>query len=114
MPGHLLELYGVAVSPDLISRVTDAVLEEVGEWQNRPLDPVCPVVFFDALRVRIGDVKGPKGAGAQQSLPRRRPGAFPKQSGRSSRGPPSTRAYPLDRQLAGLCVMERPQTDHAG
>ena len=53
--GHLEELYGVAVSPDLISRVTDAVLEEVQEWQNRPLDPVYPVVFFDALRVKIRD-----------------------------------------------------------
>ena len=53
--GHLEELYGVEVSPDLISRVTDAVLEEVREWQNRPLDPVYPVVFFDALRVRIRD-----------------------------------------------------------
>ena len=53
--GHLEELYGVAVSPDLISRVTDAVLEEVREWQNRPLDPVYPVVFFDALRVKIRD-----------------------------------------------------------
>jgi transposase-like protein len=40
--GHLQELYGVEVSPDLISRVTDAVLEEVREWQNRPLDPVYP------------------------------------------------------------------------
>ena len=53
--GHLEEPYGVAVSPDLISRVTDAVLEEVREWQNRPLDPVYPVVFFDALRVKIRD-----------------------------------------------------------
>ena len=53
--GHLEELYGVAVSPDLISRVTDAVLEEVREWQNRPLDPVYPVVFFDVLRVKIRD-----------------------------------------------------------
>ncbi len=53
--GHLQELYGVAVSPDLISRVTDAVLEEVREWQNRPLDAVYPVVFFDALRVKIRD-----------------------------------------------------------
>ena len=53
--GHLEELYGVSVSPDLISRVTDAVLEEVREWQNRPLDPVYPVVFFDALRVKIRD-----------------------------------------------------------
>jgi len=53
--GHLAELYSVEVSPDLISRVTDAVLEEVREWQNRPLDPVYPVVFFDALRVKIRD-----------------------------------------------------------
>jgi putative transposase len=53
--GHLQELYGVAVSPDLISRVTDAVLEEVREWQSRPLDAVYPVVFFDALRVKIRD-----------------------------------------------------------
>jgi hypothetical protein len=43
------------VSPDLISRVTDAVLDEVREWQNRPLDSVYPVVFFDALRVKIRD-----------------------------------------------------------
>ena len=47
--GHLRELYAVDVSLDLISRVTDAVLEEVREWQNRPLDAVYPVVFFDAL-----------------------------------------------------------------
>jgi putative transposase len=53
--GHLAELYGVDVSPDLISRVTDAVLDEVREWQNRPLDPVYPIVFFDALRVKIRD-----------------------------------------------------------
>jgi putative transposase len=53
--GHLQELYGVEVSPDLISRVTDAVLEEVREWQNRPLDPVYPIIFFDALRVKIRD-----------------------------------------------------------
>ncbi|UPJ51757.1 transposase [Bradyrhizobium sp. 200] len=38
--GHLSELYGAEVSPDLISRVTDAVLDEVREWQTRPLDPV--------------------------------------------------------------------------
>src|SRR6476469_10271899 len=53
--GHLAELYGTEVSPDLISRVTDAVLEEVREWQNRPLDRVYPVIFFDALRVKIRD-----------------------------------------------------------
>ena len=55
LEGHLAELYGTDVSPDLISRVTDAVLDEVREWQNRPLDPVYPVVFFDALRVKIRD-----------------------------------------------------------
>jgi putative transposase len=53
--GHLRELYAVDVSPDLISRVTDAVLDEVREWQNRPLDAVYPIVFFDALRVKIRD-----------------------------------------------------------
>ncbi len=53
--GHLEELYGIDVSPDLISAITDAVLEEVGEWQNRPLDICYPLVFFDAIRVKIRD-----------------------------------------------------------
>src|SRR5580658_878658 len=53
--GHLKELYGVEVSPDLISRATDAVLEEAAEWQSRPLDGCYPIVFFDALRVKIRD-----------------------------------------------------------
>ena len=53
--GHLEELYGIDVSPDLISAVTDAVLEEVTEWQNRPLDVCYPLVFFDAIRVKIRD-----------------------------------------------------------
>jgi putative transposase len=52
---HLKDMYGTEVSPDLISRVTDAVLEEVREWQARPLDAVYPIVFFDALRVKIRD-----------------------------------------------------------
>ncbi len=51
--GHLEELYGIDVSPDPISAVTDAVLEEVAEWQNRPLDAVYPLVFFDAIRVVV-------------------------------------------------------------
>ena len=53
--GHLLELYGLEVSPDLISTVTDAVLETVAEWQNRPLEASYPLVFFDAIRVKIRD-----------------------------------------------------------
>jgi putative transposase len=53
--GHLRDLYGVDVSPDLISTVTDAVLDEVAAWQARPLEPVYPLVFFDAIRVKIRD-----------------------------------------------------------
>ncbi len=53
--GHLRDLYGVEASPDLISAVTDAVLDEVATWQARPLEPVYPLVFFDALRVKIRD-----------------------------------------------------------
>jgi putative transposase len=53
--GHLAELYGIDVSPDLISAVTDAVLDEIAEWQNRPLETVYPLVFFDALRVKVRD-----------------------------------------------------------
>jgi len=51
--GFLLESYGVEVSPEFISSVTDAVMAEVGAWQARPLEPMYPVVFFDALRVKI-------------------------------------------------------------
>src|SRR3989440_1997658 len=53
--GHLRDLYGVEVSPDLISAVTNAVLEEVSAWQARPLEAIYPLVFFDALRVKIRD-----------------------------------------------------------
>jgi putative transposase len=53
--GHLRDLYGVEVSPDLISAVTDAVLEEIAAWQSRPLEPVYSLVFFDALRVKVRD-----------------------------------------------------------
>jgi putative transposase len=51
----LAEMYAVDVSPELISVVTDAVVAEVTEWQARPLEPLYPVVFFDALRVKIRD-----------------------------------------------------------
>jgi len=53
--GHLEDLYRVEVSPDLISSVTDSVLEEVRLWQNRSLDAVYPIIFLDALRVKIRD-----------------------------------------------------------
>jgi len=51
--GFLAEQYGTEVSPEFISSVTDAVMTEVTAWQARPLEPMYPVVFFDALRVKI-------------------------------------------------------------
>src|SRR5215469_11594231 len=53
--GHLRELYGIEASPQLISTITDAVLEEVNRWQGRPLDALYAIVFFDALRVKMRD-----------------------------------------------------------
>ena len=53
--GHVAELYGVTVSAELISKVTDAVLDEVAEWQSRPLEEVYAIVYFDAVRVKIRD-----------------------------------------------------------
>jgi putative transposase len=51
--GHLQEIYGIDVSPALISQVTDAVCEEVLLWQNRPLDEVYPIVYLDAIRIKV-------------------------------------------------------------
>jgi len=51
--GHLEEIYGVDVSPTLVSQVTDAVTEEVKLWQNRPLDDVYPILYLDAVRVKV-------------------------------------------------------------
>src|SRR3982750_4603283 len=53
--GHLRELYGIEVSPDLVSAGTDPVLDEVADWQNRPLEALYPLVFLDALRVKVRD-----------------------------------------------------------
>lgn len=52
---HVRELYGIEISPDLVSAVTDAVIDEVTAWQVRPLEPCYALVFFDALRVKIRD-----------------------------------------------------------
>jgi putative transposase len=51
--GHLEEIYGVEISPGLISTVTDAVLDEVRAWQARPLDAVYPILYLDALQVKV-------------------------------------------------------------
>ncbi len=52
---HFAEIYGTSVSKETISRITDQVIEAMVEWQNRPLDRVYPVVFIDALFVKIRD-----------------------------------------------------------
>jgi putative transposase len=52
---HLAEVYGARVSKQTISTITDRVIEGMSEWQNRPLDPVYPVVFIDAINVKIRD-----------------------------------------------------------
>ena len=52
---HLAEVYGAEVSRQTISTITDKVLEGMAEWQNRPLDPVYPVIFIDAIHVKIRD-----------------------------------------------------------
>jgi transposase-like protein len=52
---HLAEVYGATVSKETISKITDRVLESMAEWQSRPLDPVYPVIFVDAIRVKIRD-----------------------------------------------------------
>jgi transposase-like protein len=52
---HLAEIYGAEVTKDTVSRITDRVLEGMAEWQNRPLDRVYPVIFIDAIHVKIRD-----------------------------------------------------------
>jgi putative transposase len=52
---HLADVYGTQVSRDLVSRVTDAVVEQMQEWQNRPLDPIYPVLLIDAIVLKIRD-----------------------------------------------------------
>jgi putative transposase len=51
--GHLEEIYGIEVSPTLISNVTDAAIEEVKLLQNRPLEDLYPIVYLDALMVKV-------------------------------------------------------------
>jgi putative transposase len=52
---HVREIYGIDISPDVVSAVTDSVIDEVAAWQARPLDSSYAIVFFDALRVKIRD-----------------------------------------------------------
>lgn len=58
---HLADVYGSEVSKTTISTITDKVLDSMGEWQNRPLDPVYPVVFIDAIHVKVRAVRSRTG-----------------------------------------------------
>ena len=53
--GHLQDVYGDQVSRDLVSRVTDAIVEEMAAWQARPLDPIYPVLLIDAIYLKVRD-----------------------------------------------------------
>ena len=52
---HLLEIYGINASRELISNVTDVVFDEIKAWQSRPLDEVYPIVYVDGIRIRVKD-----------------------------------------------------------
>jgi len=75
--GHIEEIYGVEASPGLISAITDAVMEEVTAWQNRPLDPCYPIVFMDA---------GPRSISAAMGRSRTRQSSWPWRFCRTARG----------------------------
>ena len=85
--GFLADQYRVEVGADFISTVTDSVLEEVQEWQNRALERMYPVVFFDALRVKIRD--GSSRRSTARKTRRRPPGGW--RSLRRARGGKSSR-----------------------
>lgn len=57
VPAHLAEVYGAEVPKDTISNITDRVPGEMADWQARPLDPIYPVIFIDAIHVKIRDGK---------------------------------------------------------
>jgi len=54
---HLLELYGTEISRETISKITDAVVEDMLAWQNRPLDRLYPVLLIDAIVIKVGDAQ---------------------------------------------------------
>lgn len=67
---QMLEIYGVSLSPASISRITDKVLDTVKDWQQRPLEPLYPVLWLDGIRFRVkeGSQYKTKAAGARLSI----------------------------------------------
>jgi len=100
--GHLEEIYGVEVSPTLISNVTEAVMEEVRAWQNRPLDAIYPIVYLDALYLKIRDSGHIQNKG-HLCCDRRQPGG--KQGSAGSVGWPERRGQVL---AAGADLTQEP------
>jgi putative transposase len=89
---HLAEVYGASVSKTTISTITDKVMDGMAEWQNRPLDPVYPVVFIDCIHVKVR-VQAPNPwdfPGDFHACPRDIPGTFRRVS---REGPDSTESY---------------------
>jgi len=65
---HLSELYGTEIGRDTVSRITDAILEDVQAWRTRPLDAVYPIVYFDAMRVKVREDRSVKNLAAYLAL----------------------------------------------
>ena len=89
---HLAEVYGAEVSKQTITTITDQVMEGMAEWQNRPLDPVYPVIFIDAINVKIRDGPGRqpahlRGAGRHRRRRARHPRACGPASTATGRAP---------------------------
>ncbi len=73
---HPAEVYDADISRQTISTITDKVVDGMLEWQNRPLDPVYPVIFLDSVHVKIRDGEGRQPAGLRR--PRRDRGGHPR------------------------------------
>jgi hypothetical protein len=108
--GHLRDLCGIEVSPDpgLRRAVTDAVPEEVAAWQARPLAATYPLVFFDALRVKIRDAKGHGAWSATRPSPSRSACAPTAPRKSWAFGSSRTRAPGLPRRKPGFCPRVQP------
>lgn len=100
---HFDEVYGAKVSKDTISRITDKVLDEMTEWRNRPLDRVYPVIFIDAVHVKIrdGQVTNPYLRGHRRHCARR--AGHPRAMGRRRRRRREVLAGCADRAAQPRC-----------
>ena len=87
---HLLEIYGTEISRETISKITDAIVEDMVAWQNRPLDRLYPVMLIDAIVVKIRDAPGRQPAGLRGDG--RQPGRRTRRARHVGRARPAVRA----------------------